>query len=285
MASIPEPETYYRRELARIGMPKPDIEDYIKNFLDLSKALKNIPVIEMRGRIDGKPVDVYANPTSVPDPHIYVVEGPMGYGFNLDGKDKKGDFIDPETGEHGVDNQLYRVVGCINELKSHTLNDHAPLAVNYWNVVVEQMPAWLVEIEGVTDPQNSDNVTVGIYRALEPPTKDSAGGLLTGLTFHADPNPRWQNKVHGKIVNGVLTTDIFDMNMLGDPFWMQEFHFKQARMRMRIAPDGTLKGILGGYHAWFPYYFLYATGGWGVEATNNIDLPGLYYALRREADC
>ena len=278
------PEIYYRRELKQSGLSQAEIDKYINEFLDLSKFATTIPVAQMRGRIDGKPADVYANPESMPDPNIKLVEGPMGYGFNLDGKVKSKDFTDPETGERGVDNQLYRVIGCINELKTHTLTDRPPLQLNYWNVLYEQMPAWLIEVSNITDPQNSPDVTVTITRAFEAPTKDSGGNVETNLTFTSDPNPRWHNVVHGQIKDGVLTTDKFDMNMLGDPFWIQEFHFKEARIRAKLNPDGSLRGFLGGYHAWFPFYWQYGSEGWGVDATNNVDLPGFYYALKKSAD-
>ncbi len=278
------PEIYYRRELKQSGLPQAQIDKYINEFLDLSKFKTTIPIAQMRGRINGKPADVYAIPTSMPDPHLKLVEGPMGYGFNLDGKVGKNDFTDPETGEKGVKNQLYRVLGCINEVKTHTLTDRPPLQLNYWNVIYEQMPAWLVEIDGVDDSKNNKDVTVTITRAFEAPTKDSGGNVETNLTFSSDPNPRWHNVVHGTMKDGMITTDTFEMNMLGDPFWIQEFHFKQAKMRLQIAADGSLRGFVGGYHAWFPFYWQYGSEGWGVDATNNIDLPGFYYALKNAAD-
>jgi hypothetical protein len=278
------PEIYYRRELKQAGLSQAEIDNYINNFLDLSKFATTIPVAQMRGRLNGKPADVYANPESMPDPNIKLVEGPMGYGFNLDGKVKPGDFTDPDTGETGVKNQLYRVFGCINEVKTHTLTDRPPLQLNYWNVLYEQMPAWLIEISGIEDPRNSPDVTVTITRAFEAPAKDSGGNVESNLTFTSDPNPRWQNTVHGRIKDGVITTDTLDVNMLGDPFWIQEFHFKQARLRLQIGPDGNLVGLLGGYHAWFPFYWQYGSEGWGVDATNNVDLPGFYYALKKTAD-
>jgi hypothetical protein len=275
---------FYRRELKRIGKSEAEIDQYISEFLDLSKHERTIPVMQMRGRIDGKPVDAYANPESVPDPHLKVVEGPYSYGFDLDGKDNPGDFIDPETGEHGVDNQLYRALGCMSQYKPHTPTDRTSAALTIWNIVYEQMPAWLVEISGIDDPRNDDDVTVGIYRAVETPSRFTNGDTQPNLTFTADPNPRWQNVVHGRIKDGVLTTDAFEMDMLGDPFWIAEFHFKQARLRLKIAPDGSLTGILGGYTPWFPFYWEQATEGWGVEATTSIDIPGFYYTLKRLAD-
>jgi len=278
------PEIYYRKELSAIGMSHEAVEKYINDFLDMSKFKQTIPIAQMRGRINGKPADAYAIPTSVPDPHLKLVEGPMGYGFNLDGKIGKNDFTDPETGEKGVKNQLYRVLGCINEVKTHTLTDRPPLQLNYWNVIYEQMPAWLVEIDGADDPKNNKDVTIRITRAFEAPTKDSGGNVETNLTFSSDPNPRWQNVVHGTMKDGMITTDTFEMNMLGDPFWIQEFHFTKAKMRLQIAADGSLRGFIGGYSPWFPYYWQYGSEGWGVDATNNIDLPGFYYALKNAAD-
>src|SRR5580693_1572376 len=41
----------------------------------------------MRGKVNGKPTNVYNNPTSEPDPNIKTVKGHVAYGFNLDGKD------------------------------------------------------------------------------------------------------------------------------------------------------------------------------------------------------
>jgi hypothetical protein len=280
----PGPEIYYRRELTRIGWSQAQIDAYMKTFLDLSKYAQNAPVVQMRGRIDGKPADVYANPTSVPDPHILVVEGKNGYGFDLDGKNKPGDFVDPATGQPGVDNRLYKVIGCLSELKPHAAGEHAPLTQSYRNVVIEQMPALLVEITGLDDAANDDDVTVNFYRATEPLTLQSGNVPMPGLTFRIDGNPRWHGTAHGRIKDGVLTTDPFDLTMASDPFLQQEYQFSQARLRATFDAKGNLKALLGGYMPWWPFYFKYASGTWGVEATNNVDLPGLYYALRREAD-
>ena len=280
----PGPEEYYIRELQRIGTPQEEIDHYIENFLDLSQAAETAPVVQMRGRIDGKPVDVYANPTSVPDPNIYLVEGPHSFGFNLDGKSNAGDFTDPETGETGIDNQIFRAVGCTQEIRQHSPTEYAPLPISYWGVVVEVMPALLIEISDIDDPQNDDDVTVSILRGQERPVRDSAGGLLAGMSFRVDPNPKWQNVLKGQIRDGIITTVPTDINIATDPFVMPEHNFVDARLRIKIKEDGTLDGKLGGYHEWFPFYWKYGVGAWGVEATNNIDLPGLYYALRKLAD-
>jgi hypothetical protein len=280
----PGPEEYYIRELKRIGTPQEEIDHYIENFLDLSQMPQTAELVTMRGRIDGKPVDVYANPTSVPDPNIYLVEGPHSYGFNLDSNKDTGDFIDPETGESGIDNQVFKAVGCTQEIRQHGPNEYAPLPISYWGVVVEVMPALLLEISDIDDPQNDDDVTVSFYRGQERPVRDSAGGLLAGMSFRVDPNPKWHNVLKGQIRDGIITTTPTNINIATDPFVMPEHNFTDARLRLKIKEDGTLDGKLGGYHKWFPFYWKYGVGTWGVEATNNIDLPGLYYALRKLAD-
>lgn len=280
----PGPEEYYKRELAAIGKSKAEIDEYLKNFLDLSRMGDSAPIVQMRGRVNGQPTDVYAHPDSVPDPHIFTVEGPHSFGFNLDGREDTGNFVEPDTGEKGIDNQLYRVTNCINEIRPHSPTEYAPLPTSYWSVVQEVMPAMLIEISGIDDEQNDDNVTVAIYRAQERAQSDSNGGMLGGMSFHIDPNPRWHNIMRGKIVNGVVTTTPQNLNIATDPFVMPEHKFTQARLKLNIAENGNMKGRLGAYHNWYAYYWMYGVGTWGVEATNNIDLPGLYYALKKHAD-
>jgi hypothetical protein len=280
----PNSEGIYRRELKILGKSQKEIDDFILTFLDNGKQAVNAPILTMRGSRDGKPANVYTDPESTVDPHIYTVVGPYGYGFNLDGLDKPGDFIDPDTGEHGVDNQLYKATGCTRELRPHSPTEYAPLPTSYWNVSREVMPALLIEVSGIDNYENDDSVTVAIYRAQERTMVDNSGAMLAGSSYHVDPNPRWHNVLHGRIRNGVIKTDPADINFSLDPFLLPEYKFTRARLRLKINADGTLQGKLGAYHAWFPFYFIYGVAGFGQESTTNIDMPGLYYALKRLAD-
>ena len=47
------------------------------------------------------------------------------------------------------------------------------LAQAQWDVLRDEMPAWLIEISGITDPQNSDNVTVTISRGVDHVSRDA----------------------------------------------------------------------------------------------------------------
>lgn len=241
-------------------------------------------IMPNRGRIDGKPVNVYLNPTSVPDPGANIMKGKASFGFNLDGKDGDQDFRDPETGEDGVDNRLFRAIGCFTPHRA-TPPDLASLGVADWDMVRDAMPAWLVEISGVDDRQNDDEVQVGVFQAQEPIMRSAAGGgPESDMTYRVDPNPRHQNLVRGRIKDGVITTDPFALNMMFDPESIPEYYFRDARLRLRIEPDGTLRGILGGYHDWKKLYWGFAATGVFGESVVSMDMPAIYYLLRKLAE-
>src|SRR5882724_8350057 len=100
-------EVMARKILVGLGKTPAEID---KLFIDFPNNMYG--AMYMRGRVDGKPVNVFANPTSVPDPEIKTVKGHVEYGFNLDGKDGPNDFTDPQTGQQGIDDMLYRALGC-----------------------------------------------------------------------------------------------------------------------------------------------------------------------------
>ena len=274
----PTADKTFARILREQGKSPAEIEKLVDGFPFTMSG----PLVSQRGRIDGKPVNVYVNPTSVPDPHIHTVVGQHGYGFDLDGKESTGGFVDADTGARGVDDQVIRAMGCYTAMRA--LPPARPgFPSIQWDTTRDQMPAWLVEIGGIDNSQNDDDVTVSLYRAVEPVTRNALGEPQADLTFRIDPDPRIQNKVRGKIQNGVLTTDAFKFFMSGDPFAMPEYELKRARVRLTLKPEGV-KGVVGGYQPWEPIYFSYAIAGAQHEAGLSFDVPGIYYALRTLAD-
>ena len=274
----PSSEEIFLRILNDMKMPSEKIEEVMADFPNTMYYLAG-----RRGIIDGKAVDAYLNPTSVPDPQLKTVQGRRGLGFNLDGQDSAEDFIDTETGERGVDNQLYRALGCIGSLRGAPDARPTHPAIQ-WDMVRDQMPAWLVEIGSIDDLQNDDDVHVSIYRAKEPIVRDAASHPQADMTFHIDPNPRMKNKVRGQIIDGVLTTEPFDFYMIGDPFAIPEYDLKSARLRFTWDADGNMNGVIGGYQDWEAIYWSFASGGSVNEANVSIDVPGIYYVLRNFAD-
>jgi hypothetical protein len=275
----PLSDEIFKHELRRLGYPAGEVEHLMREFPNGDY----IPITTNRGRVNGKPVNVYANPWTQPDPHLKTVKGTVGFGFNLDGKDKPGDFVDPETHEKGVDNQLWRAVGCIQNFAAMP-PDKPIYAYGQWDLTRDSAPAWLIEISGIDDPQNDDDVTVMIDKSTDIIARDGTGEAMRDVTFRLDPNSRSHNVVRAKIKDGMVISDVFDMHMVSDPKLLPYLNLEKARLRFKLNSDGSLTGIVGGYYEWWPVYWTYAQGGWVVEHATGIDIPGLYYALKKMAD-
>jgi hypothetical protein len=273
-------------------MARKIMTDLGKTPAEIEAAFKDYPSnmygqVVMRGKVNGKPANIYTNPTSEPDPMVKTAKGHVAYGFNLDGKDGPNDFVDPQTGEHGVDDMAYRALGCFITQRASGGQRPTWPAIE-WDTTRDQMPAWIIEISGIERDANGKvkdgDVKVGFYRATTPVTRNAAGDPQADMSFTVDTNPRMQNVVHATLHNGTLTTDPFEFYMIQDPFAVAEYHFKQTRVRLTLNDDGTLKGVLGGYQPWLPVYESFAVGGPVNELNLSVDAAGIYYALKKLAD-
>ena len=274
---------FYKRELLRLGYPEADAVKLLKDFPG-NPGRPDGEYIKIMGTRGDKKTNVYAHPESSYDPGLKEVKGKFAYGFNLDGKtDSPISFTDPDTGEKGIKNQYYRSLGCIRSFRAPP-PAHPTLAQAQWDVLRDEMPAWLIEVSGITDPMNSDNVTVTISRAIDHVSRDSANNIRADMSFKVDPDPRSHNVLHGHIKDGVLITDPADIRIVADPFLIPEFHWKQAQLKLKMGADGSMKGIIGGYHDWYALYWSYAESGWVEEHSASVDMPALYYSLKRNAD-
>ena len=274
----PNGEAMSRRILGEMGKSKAEIEKIMVDF-----PFNYGTFATMRGRIDGKPVNVYQHPTSVPDPMMYYQEGKEGYGFNLDGKVGPNDYVEADTGETGIDNNMWRALGCFSSLRGSPTTRPTWPAIQ-WDMTRDQMPALVIEINNVDDRKNDDDVEVGIYRAQEPIVRNVSGDPQVDMTFRVDPDKRLHNTVKGRIKDGMLVTDSFDFFMIVDPFLQPELDIHKARLRLKLADDGTAKGVLGGYTRWDEIYLSYAAGGSTNEGMLALDMPGIYNNLRKLAD-
>jgi hypothetical protein len=266
--------------------------DMGKTPAEIAKLYEDYPnnlyvPLYMRGKRDGQWVNVYANPTSVPDPNIKTAKGHVEYGFNLDGKDGPNDFVDPQTNEHGVDDMLYRALGCFITQRASG-GKRATWPDIEWDMTRDQMPAWIIEVSGIERDANGKikdgDVKVGFYRATGPVTRNAAGDPQSDMSFTVDTNPRTQNVVHATMKNGTLWSDPFEFYMIQDPFAVAEYHFKKTRIRLTLNDDGSAKGVLGGYQPWLPIYESFALGGSTNELNLSVNTPGIYYALKKLAD-
>ncbi len=274
----------YSRALIQLGKTPQEAEALMADFMGGEYKAPVHDLLVNRGRIDGKPVDIYDNPTSVPDPGVHTVVGQFAPGFNLDGKGAQSPdgFEDPDTHEKGVNNQYFRAMGCFS---SHRAVPPArPLQWSgSWDSQRFTMRAWLISISG-GDLSRDGDVTVTFDRALRPLMVDANGNAQRDQTFRIDPDPRSHTEFHGTIKNGVITIVPGDFHMVGDPVVIPKWYLRDTHLRVRLNTDGTLGGLLGGYQSWVQIYFMYAQGSYSYEAMAGINMPGVYYVLRRLAD-
>lgn len=240
-------------------------------------------LIVNRGRINGQPVNAYNNPQTVPDPKMRAVIGKKGFGFNLDGKESANSFEDPETGEKGIDNEMFRALGCINNLRGNP-----PLRSSdteqWWHLIQDYQPAWLISITA-DDFTNDDDATIVFDRALEHPAWDANSDTRRNMTYRIDPDPRSHTELHGRIKDKVFHAATTErLFMVGDLLVMPALELQKTHVRMKLKDDGSIDGFVGGYQQWKQVFFPIGAGGNAFEMNVAHDIPGIYYLLKKHAD-
>ncbi len=242
-------------------------------------------IIVNRGRINGQPVNAYNNPQTVKDPMMTAVDSKYGYGFNLDGRGaaSPNSFIDPETKEAGVNNQMFRALGCIDNLRA-TPPLRSSDTEQWWYLIQDSQPAWLVSITA-DDFANDDDATITFDRALEHPSRDANSNTRPHMTYRIDPDPRSHTEIRGRIKDRVFhaATDQ-TLYMVGDLLVIAELELHKAHVRIKLLEDGSIDGYIGGYQPWLQIFFPIAAGGNNFEQNVAHDIPGIYYLLKKNAD-
>lgn len=238
--------------------------------------------------------NTYYFPEAIQDPLPFRdAKGPIAIGMNLDGDlDGKGTattlphekFTSP-GGERGIDNQLYRVLGCVTGWRKGGI-----IEGNLSQYLRSDAKARiLLEITGVTDEQNSPDVTITTYRGRDPVYADSTNTLIPWLSQRVDEasGRRYVNTIKGRIVDGVLISDPIDVRL---PAYERTTMFtdrniKQMRMRLKLTPTGA-EGLIGGYLDIEDWYYDYVRnwGGYALGDVSGWSGPATYQALKRFAD-
>jgi hypothetical protein len=226
--------------------------------------------------------NVYTNPTSTPDPGLTGVSGEIAEGIDLDGNPKTG-FTSP-TGEKGIDNNFYKTLGCWKtyrgpqRLSSGALQFNDSMRNGGWTTVI-------VVVGKGSDPMNDDNVTVGFYMSDDKMVKDGNGNIARDYTFAIKPHAKYEAIFPARSVNGVISSTQPVAGTLRDPAYWRDLELLQAQVKLQMKPDGSLTGYVGGYRPWEPVYkgWVQARGP-VIESLTWVELPGVWYALRRGAD-
>ena len=226
------------------------------------------------------------HPTMAEEPFTFKeAGGKVSYGMNLDGKVKESDFTSPD-GAKGIDNQLYRAIGCIS-------NYRAPEGTVYHfeNEFMRRYNnnRFLIELSGVDSLVNDDDVTVKSYRGLDALLTDATGAsFIPGGTQRIDDRfgkfvrTTWK----GKIVDGVLITDPADLTIPASAtFDASASHvLKAARFQLKLTGERA-EGVIAGYTP-VDAFIHHLNTSWSThhQSYGQLSSPSLYRAMHRLAD-
>ena len=170
-------------------------------------------------------------------------------GFNIDGKVskngdldscEKGDFVAP-WGTEGVDNQFAKLVPLIEASGLGAAEGLLATVIKDGGLLI------VVQIDGVDDRLNDDDVTLTIRLGSGTPLLGTDGLVLSGQTFGLHPDSP-ETSAPAKIVDGVVITEPFETTLPIVVFGVgYKLAMKRAQVRARITEDGGLvEGVLGG---------------------------------------
>lgn len=252
------------------------------------KGGANTTVLPFRGPDE---MNVTMLPGIVADPGHVAPVATTVRGFDLDGDDGSGpppprtrkhpNFISPD-GRGGIDNQLFLVQGCVAGWRR---DGFLPMIGNELRRAGGL--SILVEVSGIDNERNDDDVAVTILYSADPMRRDGTSKIvLPDFTFQVNEDPEFSQdfaRFKGKLVDGVVMTDRLDKIVMHEgpaTTWT----LADARMRIEFTPDGGMKATLGGYRDWREYLAAAFFRSSDYENTIGFTAPGMYNAVRRAAD-
>jgi hypothetical protein len=106
----------------------------------------------------------------------------------------------------------------------------------------------LLQVQGLDDPQNDDDVVVQIFGSEDSPALGTDNSVLSGATLSIHSDIRFHTgEVPGSVVDGVLTAGPMDLLFPVDIMIVSdEMLIHDSWLRVELG-DGTFAGIISGY--------------------------------------
>lgn len=226
-------------------------------------------------------------PTRSEDNFVFKeAQGRIAPGLNLDGKVDANDFTNTD-GVKGVDNQLFRALGCLGGWNG----DGIPF-INFQDTTYLRRHIsnrFMFEITEVDDLVNDPEVIVTTYRGLDPLLSDATGeGFIPGGTQRVDARfgKIYQARLKGKIVDGVLITEPGDGLIPNSIAFDTSGHniVRGMQFHLKLTPERA-SGIIGGYADVYSWMLQFKTS-WGTHhaAYGQVASQSLARAMYRLAD-
>jgi hypothetical protein len=232
-----------------------------------------------------------SNPTEFEKHDLKLFQSKTHVGLNLDGKGSTTEqtvpggtcahenFVAPD-GETGIDNQLGRLQGCIRGYRHDADVDKYSV-----QVLASGEYSVLIEITGVDSTEYDDDVEIAMFSGKDPVAQDPTGKILAHQSVTVHDDARYHNIVRGRIKNGVLMSDPFDLRLKYDAQVIHsEFYLRDARVRFSLKPNGNLEGLIGGYFDIEKRYEHIKHSGVVTSWLNGYDCPGFFDGLHKLAD-
>lgn len=227
-------------------------------------------------------------PWAVADATMTTLSGDRNDGFNLDGWNGTGEppkkvcrqkqYIG-ESGEPGIDNQYGRVMACVSGMR-----EKGTLVPYFTTAMRDGMWSMLIDISGVQDNRNDPDVTVDVYAGAETMVKGPDGKVLPNASLSPITDPKFHRQFRGRITNGVLETAPIEDLVIPDLMTKRRdpLQIISPRFKLTLMPDGTAKGMLGGYRT-VTSLDEPTSGGLG-QLYGGAVCETLYHSIRRWAD-
>lgn len=231
-----------------------------------------------------KGIETYVNPFAAVDPGQPEVVGKIADGLDLDSNPNTG-FTAPD-GQKGIDNNLYRAWGCDAPWRG---NGNATLDLRANDKMQDGLYTMVIRLSGNQSPMNDSDTTVEVGYSPDKIVKDARGGVAVDYSYRL-PKTTQYTRLKAKISNGVMDTEQVSELHMPRVAWFYDHSgdafFRRGKLRLTLAPDGTLSGIVGGYRDWRDLYSqnTFAQDGGQQGIREHEDAVSLYYALRRNAD-
>jgi len=186
-------------------------------------------------------------------------------------------------GPAGVDDQLWRAIGCIRGFQD---GDVVESVVD--GAVRDGSMTILVDVQGVDDPVNDDDVRVQVFSSRDAPPLGGDGSVLPHGTLSIDPDARYHSSVaSGRIENGVVIAGPLDIRIrLNIQIVVGDLSFRDAYVRLELQPDGSARGGIFGFAPLEDVYEIFGrqAGTIGGKEALGYTCSGLYAALTSQAD-
>jgi hypothetical protein len=224
--------------------------------------------------------DSCTNPDDFPmlNQGFHPYYGKLAYGIDLGAKNSASKFTSP-AGDKKVDNQLWRVTGCMKHFRE--FGD--PESAN--NTLFSAAAPTLIEVTGIDDERNDSDVSVAVYSSADVLQTDSRGKALAHASFSIDPRANLAAHTRGRISNGILMTDPVDIRLRYKEQIIDNIReLRGTRIRATFKPDGSIEGGFYGYYTLESYYDSIRQMSQLGANLSSLSCPTIHAAIQEYAD-